>query len=124
MSQEKEEQFRQLDPNDNRTPAQLIADGENRWANSGTIYIPKNVLYGPTRELARFVRTLLRLEAVLDDRGELNERRNRFTRASGQVRCRQCHLLYCEHPNDIAGESDVAGSTCLTILCDKSRVKL
>lgn len=101
------------DMRDNRSPRELIAAGDHRWPG-GHLYLPPHLA---DRERRLFLRDLLRLEPELPD--ERDRRRDDFVRAGGGVVCLQCGEKYQDHPADSEG-----GWCDLTILCDRSRVKL
>lgn len=115
-----------LDIDDDRSPVQLVADNHHRWNADADgvrrIYLPAR-LKGRTRRL--YLRFVLRIEAASLFEGEQNEARRNFTRAGGDCVCDQCGEEYRQHPRDIEpADPDGFASASLTILCDRSRVKL
>jgi hypothetical protein len=123
---------------DNRTPVQLVAEGDHRWPAgfaagaptedppfTGKVYIPRRLKgEDKRRELREFVRQLLRLEAVLMPGAELIRLRRDFVRTSGDMACPQCGQAYRDHPHDVDDEPDVSSGSGLVILCDRTRVHL
>lgn len=117
--------MRKLDVVDNRTPRELVADGDHRWparmvagypagddTGPGPIYLPPH-LSGFKRR--RFLRSLLLAEPEAPQKAA--ERRLNFASTRGDVVCPECGEKSYDHPPDPEEPS-------LTILCDRSRVKL
>lgn len=129
-----------FDMHDGRSAVQIVADRDHRWPAEfaagapttdppfdGPLYIPPHLLSDPADTLRirrAYVRTLLRLEAVLMPGGELNHLRRTFTRAGGDCVCPTCGLKFYDHPHDVADEPDVSFGPGLVILCDRTRVHL
>lgn len=103
---------------DGRTPEELVEDGDHRWPpdRDGVrrVYLPPH-LAGRARRV--FLRRLLTAEAVLESPDAERARRAAWRRAGGDVACGQCGEKLYDHPRD-------AADGCLTVLCDRSRVKL
>jgi hypothetical protein len=117
-----EEKLPKLRVTEDRTPEQLVADGDHRWPpgfypedghDARRVYLPPQ-LKGAMRR--QFLRRLLRLEP--EPAADAAIRRDAWVRAGGDVVCPQCGEEYRHHPHDWDGFES------LTVLCDRSRVKL
>lgn len=96
--------------------AAVAAGSHRRWDGRRWALAVPDDYTGRLRRV--YVRRVLYLEAVADPAAE-DDRREHWTRAGGGVVCRQCGLEYYDHPADPA-----PGWHDLTVLCDRTRVKL
>lgn len=94
---------------DGRAPEQLIADGDHRWPN-GRIYLPPHLR---ERAKRKFLQALLTAEFYRDPIPAAPD----VQRAGGDMICGQCGVAYYDHPSCPA-------EPCLTILCNRTLVKL
>jgi hypothetical protein len=97
---------------DGRSPLELVTSGDNRWPNTGHVYIPPHL---SGRDRRTFLRTLLLAEP--EEAADADRRRDGFTRAGGDVVCEQCGEKLYDHPAD-------PRDAFLTITCSRERVKL
>lgn len=96
--------------------ARLAAGTHRRWDGRRYVLDVPAELAGRLRRI--YVRRVLWLEAVADPAPD-HDRRLHFTRAGGDCVCDQCGEVYYDHPADLFDDGH-----CLTVLCDRSRVKL
>lgn len=94
---------------DGRTPDQLLADGDHR-SPDGRVYLPPHLT---GRAKRRFLNALLTAEFYRDPLPPAPGTQ----RAGGDVICGQCGEKYYDHP-------DCPPEPCLTILCNRTLVKL
>jgi hypothetical protein len=111
-----------------RSAARLAATGGlRRPRRGGRVVIPELLRMAAALRppLKRYVAVALRVEAVTMPAAEVRELRRNFTRAGARCVCEQCGLPYADHPADVEPEDPADFSArALTILCDRSRVKL
>lgn len=105
---------------DARSALQLVAENDHRWPD-GRLYVPAHL---DRRGTKRHVREVLRIEAAARPVGDA-DRRRAFVRAGGDCVCDTCGLVYYDHPRDIEpADGGDLGGPALTVLCDRTRVKL